>query len=178
MQNAKRGVRLLFGFLCDSLRLGDSEYREREVIGKSEIGGLKFGRWSWGRTSAHTTSQLCPPWPISCSLCPGHLGQGWHSELLNNNWKWYNYKRRGVSTSGSHCNLFPIYESQETQHEATENEEYQSIHGAVRAPCSVKSWGPKSVLATIHLSVLGSSQSMSEASWVGTSDLGMGEKPR
>lgn len=74
--------------------------------------------------------------------------------------------------------MFPIYESHETQHEATENEEYQSIHGVVRARCSVKSWGPKNVLATLHLSVLGGSQSMSEASWVGPSDSGMGERPR
>lgn len=87
-------------------KVGGLGVQREGVVAESEIWRLKFGGRSWGWTSAHTTSQLCPPWPISCSLCSGHLGQGWHSKLLNNNWKWYNSKRRGVPTSGSHC--FPF----------------------------------------------------------------------
>lgn len=72
---------------------------------------------------------------------------------------------------------FQLNESRETQQEATENEEQQSTHGAVRPPCSVKSWELRRVLAALHPSVLGGQMSVSEASWVGTSDLGMGGGP-
>lgn len=39
MQNARREVRLQFGSICDSLRLGDSECRERGLLLKVKFGG-------------------------------------------------------------------------------------------------------------------------------------------
>lgn len=68
---------------------------------------------------------------------------------------------------------FQFNESQETQHEATENEDSQGVHGAVRPPRSVKSWEPRSVLAALHPSVLGGQLVNVRGSWVGTSHLGM-----